>query len=366
MLLLDGKRSILNERFPRFFKQREGLLRTEGPHFVVLAYGAEAKFDLSNGNCWTIGRADTNTFVFDDPRMSKRHAVVIQIEPGKFCLIDLGSANGSRLNGRQITKLAELRHGDSILLGETVLEFRNPDFRKPGRPRNESAAISGPRTDCYNRRLITVLVVDIRDFTELTRRIEESVLARTMSAWCREIGLIFRRSGCAMEKYIGDAAMAVWIHEGQIPSEGQMLQLLSTLLEIQQLTANLQQQFSLPSPLRIGAGINTGLGIMGNRGSEESPDFSPLGDSVNAAFRLESCTKNSGFDVAMGRLSFECLSGASNIGKHFEKRLLELKGYEERAEVWLTSYGKLRDFLGGMNRRQQGVSHGNSARSRRA
>jgi len=344
-------------------------LQTEGPYFIVLTHRAEAKFDLSNGNCWTIGRADTNTFVFDDPWMSKRHAVVMQIEPGKFCLIDLGSANGSRLNGRQITKLAELRHGDSVLLGETILEFRNPesrnpDFGKPVRPWNESAAISGPLTDCYNRRLITVLVVDIRDFTALTRQIEESVLARTMSVWCREIGLIFRRSGCAMEKYIGDAAMAVWIHEGQIPSEGQMLQLLSTLLEIQQLTANLQQQFLLPSPLRIGAGINTGLGIMGNRGSEESPDFSPLGDSVNAAFRLESCTKNSGFDLAMGRLSFECLSAASNIGKYFEKRLLELKGYEERAEVWLTSYGKLRDFLGSMHRLQSGVSH--SARSRRA
>jgi adenylate cyclase len=331
-------------------------LQTDGPHFVFLPHRAEARFDLSNGNCWTIGRADTNTFVFDDPWMSKRHAVVIQIEPGKFCLIDLGSANGSRLNGRQITKLAELRHGDSVLLGETILEFRNPGVRNPELPKpvtaNEPAAISGPLTDCYNRRLITVLVVDIRDFTELTRQIEESVLARTMSAWCREIGLIFRRSGCAMEKYIGDAAMAVWIHEGQIPSEGQMLQLLSTLLEIQQFTTNLQQQFSLPSPLRIGAGINIGLGIMGNRGTEESPDFSPLGDSVNAAFRLESCTKNSGFDVAMGRLSFECLSGASNIGKHFEKRLLELKGYEERAEVWLTSYGKLRDFLGGLHKRQ--------------
>lgn len=346
-------------------------MQTEGPHFIVLPHHTGAKFDLSNGNCWTIGRAETNTFVFDDPWMSKRHAVVIQIEPGKFCLIDLGSANGSRLNGRQITKLAELQHGDSLLLGETTLEFRNPefqnpDFRKPARPRNESAASSGPLTDCYNRRLITVLVVDIRDFTELARHIEESVLARMMGAWCREIGVIFRRSGCAMEKYMGDAAMAVWIHEGQIPGEGQMAQLLSMLLEIRQFTDNLQLQFSLPAPVRIGAGINTGLGIMGNRGSEESPDFSPLGDSVNTAFRLESCTKNSGFDVAVGRLSFECLSGASNIGKHFEKRLIELKGYEERAEVWLTSYGKLRDFLGGIDRRQQEVSPSNSARGRRA
>jgi adenylate cyclase len=192
------------------------------------------------------------------------------------------------------------------------------------------------------------LVVDIRDFTVLARQIDEALLAQSIGNWFRELGSIFRRCGCATEKYIGDAAMAVWVHEGTIPDHGEIRHVLATLLEIHRFTAGLHQQFSLPSPLRIGAGINSGLCIMGNSGPQDNPDFSPLGDSVNAAFRLESATKNSGFDVALGRLTFASLrSGSPDAAKYFDKRIVDLKGYERQVEVWLTSYSGLEDFLVG-------------------
>lgn len=52
-----------------------------------------------------------------------------------------------------------------------------------------------------------------------------------------------------------------------------------------------------------------------------------------------------GFDVALGRLTFECLSGAAGAANYFEKRLLELKGYDKPVETWLISYSQLREFL---------------------
>jgi class 3 adenylate cyclase len=42
---------------------------------------------------------------------------------------------------------------------------------------------------------------------------------------------------------------------------------------------------------------------MSNTGPQKDPDFSPLGDAANAGFRLETATKTSGFDVALGRTS---------------------------------------------------------------
>lgn len=304
--------------------------------------GAQAgkKMYLNAGSSWTIGRSAENAFVFDDKAMSRCHAVVQQMQPGKFYFIDFGSSNGSTLNGRRITTPVELHNGDSLLCGETTLVFCKPQESHLA----ESAIGDEGTVVLHVKRLVTVLVVDIRDFTPLARQIDEGLLARSIGTWFRELGSMFRRNGCATDKYIGDAAMAVWVHE-RLPDQEQICLVLKTLLEIQRLTAGLHEHFSLPSPVRIGAGINTGLSVVGNSGPQGNPDFSPLGDSVNAAFRLESVTKNSGFDVALGRSTFECLSSAPGAVKYFEKRMVELKGYEEPVEAWLTSYPKLDEFL---------------------
>jgi len=318
-------------------------LENEQPYFVREGQQTEKKLYLILGSLWTIGRSAESAFAFEDLSMSRRHAVVQELQPGKFYLIDLGSRNGSTLNGRRVTTSVELRDGDCVGCGKTILVFR-----KPGGESQSGRSLSGDATlGLLRRRLTTVLVVDIRDFTALALQITEELLAQTIGTWFRGLGSIFRRSGCVTEKYIGDAAMAVWVHEGRIPDQKQMRRVLETLLKVQKFTANLQKQFSLPSPLRIGAGINTGLSVISNSGPQENPDFSPLGESVNVAFRLESSTKNSGFDVALGRLAFDSLRVAPNVVRHFEKRIVELKGYELPAEVYLTSYSKLGDFLVG-------------------
>jgi adenylate cyclase len=302
------------------------------------------KLYLNAGSSWTIGRSSENVFVFNDKAMSRCHAVVQQMQPGKFYFIDFGSSNGSTLNGRRVTTPVELKNGDLLLCGETKLVFCKPNQQSAPA---ESEALDERTIVLRVKRVVTVLVVDIRDFTPLARQIDEGLLARSIGTWFRELGLIFRRNGCAIEKYIGDAAMAVWVHESQMPDHEQICVVLKALLEIQRLTAGLHDQFSLPSPVRIGAGINTGLSIVGNCGPQENPDFSPLGESVNAAFRLESTTKNSGYDVALGRQTFTCLNGAPDAEKYFDRRMVDLKGYEEPVEAWLTTYSKLGEFLGG-------------------
>ena len=305
---------------------------------------ARKKLYLKPGMSWTIGRSAENAFVFDDKAMSRCHAVVQQMQEGKFYFIDFGSSNGSMLNGRRITTPVELNNGDSLLCGETRLVFCKPEQESLVA---ESALREEGTVVLQRKSLVTVLVVDIRDFTPMARQVDEALLARSIGTWFRELGSIFRRNACATDKYIGDAAMAVWVHETQMPEQEQIRLVLETLLEIQGLTAGLHERFALPAPVRIGAGINTGPCIVGNTGPQGNPDFSPLGDSVNAAFRLESTTKNSGFDVALGRLTFGCLGGAPDVVKYFEKRMVMLKGYEEPVEAWLTSYPALGKFMVG-------------------
>lgn len=83
------------------------------------------------------------------------------------------------------------------------------------------------------RRLISVLVVDIRNFTGLTRQLDEKILSEVIGTWFRHAGEIIRANGSWVDKYIGDAVMAVWIHGAQEVDNHEMLQILQALSAMQ-------------------------------------------------------------------------------------------------------------------------------------
>ncbi|HKW98851.1 MAG TPA: adenylate/guanylate cyclase domain-containing protein [Bryobacteraceae bacterium] len=298
------------------------------------------KLNLNGGGYWTIGRDADNSFVFNDQSMSRRHAVIQQMQAGKYFFIDLGSRNGSMINGRRVTVPLEMQDGDSLVCGQTEMIFHCP-ASEPESERAQSAATN----ILYARRVITVLVVDIRDFTRLTQQLDPGVLAQAIGTWFREAGQIIRRHCSSGGKYIGDAVMAVWTHPTETPEPSEMRRILQALADIRSLTAGLHQQFPLPGPVRIGAGINTGLSIVGNTGGLDSPEFSPLGDNVNAAFRLETATKGVGVDIALGKMTFDCLGADPDPQQYFEKRAVQLKGYDHAVEAWLTSFESLEAYL---------------------
>jgi len=68
----------------------------------------------------SLGRADDNDIVLADPYVSKHHAA-IRLVDGKHQISDLGSSNGTLLNGRPLTAPAVLKVGDKIQVGDTVL-----------------------------------------------------------------------------------------------------------------------------------------------------------------------------------------------------------------------------------------------------
>ena len=112
------------------------------------------------------------------------------------------------------------------------------------------------------------------------------------------------------------------------------------------MTDGLREQFQLPFPIEVGAGINTGPAAIGNAGSEYSADYTALGDTVNAAFRFESATRDIGFDLVIGRETIEYLR---QCGEHperfFEEKTVRLKGYEFPAHVWAATFANLRNLL---------------------
>lgn len=79
------------------------------------------KFPLVKDVC-TIGRKEGNDICLQDPNVSRLHARIEQAAEN-FTVIDLGSTNGTYVNGRRVVK-ATVKAGDSITLGKTELKFQ--------------------------------------------------------------------------------------------------------------------------------------------------------------------------------------------------------------------------------------------------
>lgn len=80
---------------------------------------AGQSFTLTDAGA-TLGRQDGNTIVLDDGRLSRQHAR-IDLGPGGLTLTDLGSANGTRVNGQRVSGTQSLHPGDQLQLGETTI-----------------------------------------------------------------------------------------------------------------------------------------------------------------------------------------------------------------------------------------------------
>ena len=88
---------------------------------TVKAGNEERSYKLDDRPC-RIGRARENTIVLDSELISRHHTLV-QAGGGAYIIYDLGSRNGTFLNGKRLTAPAELRDGDTIAIGQFELSF---------------------------------------------------------------------------------------------------------------------------------------------------------------------------------------------------------------------------------------------------
>ncbi len=317
------------------------------PHLILRTESGSRYLSLIGSNCWTFGRGDDNNFVLPDRWISRNHAMLQRVETGEFYLIDMGSRNGSFVNGRRVSVPVTLQNGDRLTFGQTDLDFYAPEIELQADPSSggmDSQEFTATAT-LHVRRLISVLVVDIRNFTGMTRQIDESTLSEVIGTWFRCAGDIIREYGSWVDKYIGDAVMAVWIHGAQEVSPEEMIRITQALSALQKMTSHLHERYPLPFPLRIGAGLNTGYAMVGNTGTGDRPDYTALGDTVNAAFRLESSTKQIGVDVAFGETTYQYLEGAGLKAALFKQHTVVLKGFDIPTITYAGSFTDLDEFL---------------------
>jgi adenylate cyclase len=311
------------------------MLPSSNPFLIVEASGR--RFPLCEGQSWAIGRGDGCAVMLDSRSVSRLHALIQRRDTGDLALVDLGSRNGSFVNGRRVSFPMVLNDLDRIVFGDQDLIFRNPARSESVLSDAGTDLRNEPTTSIHTNSLTTIMVVDIRDFTPLARSLPEALLSQTIGTWFLRSGQIVQRLGSWAQKYIGDAVMAVWVHDQPEQLGADLMRVLRAVTEISAATAEISRTLELPVPLRIGAGVNTGLAILGGT------DYTVLGDTVNAAFRLESATKTIGLGVAIGGSVYEALAQAARAG--FVRYEVKLKGYEGPNIAWAISFEDLKGTL---------------------
>jgi DNA-binding CsgD family transcriptional regulator len=101
----------------------------------IWAVGGIRRADLVGGRV-TVGKGTGNDIVLEDPTVSRLHASLEEFAEG-WCVTDLGSSNGTFVNGNRIWGAHRLRHGDEIRVGRSKLLFRSSSDAAASRTESE-------------------------------------------------------------------------------------------------------------------------------------------------------------------------------------------------------------------------------------
>ena len=213
------------------------------------------------------------------------------------------------------------------------------------------------------RRDVAVLFSDVRGFTALSESADPETLVAQLNEYLAEmVGIVFRHHG-TLDKFIGDAVMAVW---GTVTSEGprgDCLRAARAALSMLETVETMRRRWRAEAraELKLGIGLNFGQAVFGNIGSEEKMEPTVIGDAVNLASRLEGTTKKYNVPIV--------LSGS--VARHVRGEvplcmldLVRVKGRSAPVEIYTVPLdGDARVvFPDWLERHEQGWEHYRSGR----
>jgi class 3 adenylate cyclase/tetratricopeptide (TPR) repeat protein len=176
------------------------------------------------------------------------------------------------------------------------------------------------------RKLVTVLFSDVSGFTALGERLDPESLQQLVGRWFHEAHHVIARHGGTVEKYMGDAVMAVF--GVPVVHEDDALRAARAALEMRDMLVDLNEELARRWDVRLAVrtGLNTGEAMIGDAPGGE---LSTVGDAVNVAQRLEAAAPLGG--VLIGVETARLLRDAARLDPVDP---LALKGKASPVSAW--------------------------------
>jgi len=281
------------------------------------------------GNTATIGRSTENLISFPESKqVSRQHAIIRCHNSFQYQIMDLGSRNGTFVNGRRVIMPVTLDHGSVIRITTNEMSFEQIEDQ-PSATISDVTVAGGTDLEIQSSSKVAMMVCDIRGFSTMSEMLPEDQVAKTLGQWFREAGNRIQDSGGAVDKFIGDAILAYWIQDSEDqPVAATALDIARNLVE---LSNSLQWPAPLNRPLKIAVALHYGQVTCGNIGLVAQRDATIIGDAVNTVFRMESVMKPLGKIVVLSddfRTQLEKGDGFEDLGEH------QLKGKNQTVNLY--------------------------------
>jgi adenylate cyclase len=184
------------------------------------------------------------------------------------------------------------------------------------------------------KREITMLFSDVRDFTTISERLSATDLAALLNVYMGRMTDILFETGGTLDKYIGDAMVGFWGAPLDLADHAyhavrgakQMLEALPAI--------NAEFERRKFPRINVGIGLNTGEVSVGNMGSDKIFQYTALGDHMNLASRLESLTKYYGVNLMISEFTYEKLGAKRAEFRLRPLDLVQVKGKSKAVKIY--------------------------------
>lgn len=185
------------------------------------------------------------------------------------------------------------------------------------------------------QRRVTVLFFDVRGFTSLSERLSPEHVLQILNECFAEAVPIIKGAQGTVDKFIGDSLMAVFGAPNELSD--QALRAVRAAREIRRALRELGARWVArpwasqldPGDFGVGIGINTGMVVAGNLGTEERKEYAVIGDAVNVASRLCATAKRD--QIIIGPETAAQVSGQVRLS---ELGPLKVKGREQAVRAF--------------------------------
>ncbi len=176
----------------------------------------------------------------------------------------------------------------------------------------------------------TVLFVDIRGFTTLSEDKEPESIVELLNDYFTRVTDIVIKHGGHINKFLGDEAMAVF--GTPVPNPQHADSAVRAALDIQEEIVRFDREKKMKDvTIQVGIGVNSGVMVAGNLGSEKRMEYTVIGDNVNVASRLTSLAKSG--EILISGQTYELIEDKNSF-KTEKRRKAPVKGRKMKISIF--------------------------------
>jgi len=224
------------------------------------------------------------------------------------------------------SQLAGRLQREALVLSNFQRYF-SPDLAKQIAEHNEDVKLGGAKRD------VVILFSDIRGFTTMSEHMDPDDLAQLLREYFTEMVDIIFRHGGTLDKFIGDAIMALW--GAPFGTEDDADKAMRAAIDMQRKLVELNQHWAQSGKpaIAIGIGINFGQVFAGNIGSQQRLEYTVLGDAVNTASRL--CSNAGKGEIMISEFFFKGLKHPPQVEA---REPIKVKNRAQPVPIYLAKY----------------------------